>query len=113
MKLFYPYFNLFYKEGTSNYRLDVVVKIPNNCYKNIIEQNFVNDFWEVRIKLNEKKEEDAYKEKVEEYKIDLNPEDLKQLDKIKIIVKNYDNLLRNGDADGEGKTGIENGEIEP
>ena len=49
---------------------------------------------------------------MEEYKIDLTPKDVKQLDKIKIVVKNYDNLLRNGDPDGEGKTGKGNGELE-
>lgn len=112
MKLYYPYFNLFYKAGTTNYRLDTLVKMPGNCYKESIEQNFVNDYWEVRIKLREKKEADAFKEKMEEYKIDLKPKDIKQLDKIKIIVKNYDNMLRNGDPDGEGKTGVGNGELE-
>ncbi len=112
MKLYYPYFNLFYKAGTTNYRLDVLVKLPGNVKKTAIEQNFVNDYWEVRIKLNEAKELDAFKEKVEEYKIDLTPKDVKQLTKIKIIVKNYDNLLRNGDPDGEGKTGLGNGELE-
>jgi hypothetical protein len=112
MKLYYPYFNLFYRKGTTNYRLDVLVKIPGNCEKEVIEQNFVNDFWEVRIKLIENKELDAFKEKIEEYKIDLTPKDIKQLEKIKIIVKNYDNMLRNGDPDGEGKTGSGNGEQE-
>jgi hypothetical protein len=112
MKLYYPYFNLFYRAGTTNYRLDLVVKLPGNVNKTAIEQSFVNDYWEVRIKLNETKELDALKEKMEEYKIDLTPKDVKQLDKIKIIVKNYDNLLRNGDPDGEGKTGKGNGELE-
>ncbi len=112
MKLYYPYFNLFYRAGTTNYRLDLVVKLPGNVKKTAIEQNFVNDYWEVRIKLNETKEVDALKEKMEEYKIDLTPKDVKQLDNIKIIVKNYDNMLRNGDPDGEGKTGRGNGEIE-
>jgi hypothetical protein len=112
MKLYYPYFNLFYRAGTTNYRLDVVVKLPGNVKKTTIEQNFIDDYWEVRIKLNETKEVDALKEKMEEYKIDLTPKDVKQLDKIKIIVKNYDNMLRNGDPDGEGKTGKGNGEIE-
>ena len=32
---------------------------------------------------------------------------------IKVIVKNLDSHLRNGDPDGEGKTGSGNGEIEP
>ena len=112
MKLYYPYFNLFYKEGTTNYRLDLIVKLPGNVNETNIEQNFVDDYWEVRIKLNETKELDALKEKMEEYKIDLTPKDVKQLDKIKIVVKNYDNLLRNGDPDGEGKTGKGNGELE-
>jgi hypothetical protein len=112
MKLYYPYFNLFYRAGTTNYRLDLVVKLPGNVNKTAIEQSFVNDYWEVRIKLNETKEIDALKEKMEEYKIDLTPKDVKQLDKIKIVVKNYDNLLRNGDPDGEGKTGKGNGELE-
>ncbi len=112
MKPFYPYFNLFYRAGTTNYRLDVLVKMPGNCYKESIEQKYVDDYWEVRIKLNEKKEIDAFNEKVEEYKIDLKPQDIKQIDKIKIIVKNYDNLLRNGDPDGEGDTGRGNGEQE-
>ncbi len=112
MKLYYPYFNLFYRAGTTNYRLDVLVKLPGNVKKTVIEQNFVDDCWEVRIKLNESKELDAFKEKVEEYKIDLKQKDLKQLTKIKIIVKNYDNLLKNGNPDGEGKTGLGNGEEE-
>jgi hypothetical protein len=112
MKLYYPYFNLFYRKGTTNYRLDLVVKLPGNVNKTAIEQKFVDDYWEVRIKLNETKELDALKEKMEEYKIDLKQKDLKQLTKIKIIVKNYDNLLKNGDPDGEGKTGLGNGEIE-
>lgn len=112
MKLYYPYFNLFYRKGTTNYRLDTLVKIPGNCKKEAIEQSYVKDYWEVRIKLREDKELDAFKEKIEEYKIDLNPKDVKQLDKIKIIVKNYDNMLRNGDPDGEGDTGRGNGEFE-
>ena len=112
MKLYYPYFNLFYREGTTNYRLDLIVKIPGNCYKDAIEQNFVNDYWEVRIKLKENKEADAFKDKLEEYKIDLTPDNVKQLEKIKILVKNYDNMLKNGTPDGEGKTGSINGEQE-
>jgi len=113
MKLYYPYFNLFYREGTTNYRLDTLVKLPGNVTKTAIEQRFDGEYWEVRIKLNEDKEIDALKEKMEEYKIDLTPTDVKQLNKIKIIVKNYDNTLRNGDPDGEGMTGAGNGEIEP
>lgn len=112
MKLYYPYFNLFYRKGTDYYRLDTLVKIPGNCKKTSIEQKYVDDYWEVRIKLNEDKEMDAFKEKIEEYKIDLTPKDVKQLVKIKIIVKNYDNMLRNGDPDGEGQTGLGNGEQE-
>lgn len=57
MKLYYPYFNLFYKRGTSNYRLDVLVKMPGNCYKETIEQKFDGEYWEVRIKLREKKDD--------------------------------------------------------
>jgi hypothetical protein len=112
MKLFYPYFNLFCRAGTDYYRLDVVVKIPGSCEKSEIVQNFVGDYWEVRIKLKENKALDAFKEKIEEYRIDLKPKDVKQLDKIKIVVKNYDNKLRNGDPDGEGLTGKGNGELE-
>jgi len=114
MKLYYPYFNLFYKRGTSNYRLDMVVKIPGNCYEEAIEQQFDGEYWEVRLKLREKKDDLAVvKEKMEEFSIELTPKETKQLDKIKIIVKNYDNMLRNGDPDGEGRTGSGNGEIEP
>ena len=87
MKLYYPYFNLFYKEGTTKYRLDVVVKLPGNVNKTAIEQKFIKDYWEVRIKLNENKEADAFSEKMEEYKIDLTPDDVKQLSKIVIFVK--------------------------
>ncbi|MBU8891349.1 MAG: hypothetical protein KOO66_01110 [Bacteroidales bacterium] len=113
MKLYYPYFNLFYKAGTTNYRLDVIVKMPGNCVEDAIEQNYINDYWEVRIKLKEKNDSlDAEKEKMEEFNIELTPSDVKQLNNIKIIVKNYDNLLRNGDPDGEGKTGSGNGELE-
>ena len=113
MKLYYPYFNLFYKAGTTDYRLDTLVKMPGNCILDAIEQKFDGEYWEVRIKLKEKKDVlDAEKEKMEEFKIELKPDELKQLDKIKIIVKNYDNHLRNGDPDGEGKTGLGNGELE-
>jgi len=113
MKLYYPYFNLFYKTGTSNYRLDTLVKVPGNCILDTIEQNFVNDYWEVRIKLKENKSlTESVKDQVKEFEIPLTPEDIKQLDKIKIIVKNYDNLLKNGTPDGEGKTGKGDGELE-
>ncbi|MGE0088408.1 MAG: hypothetical protein AB7S50_02910 [Bacteroidales bacterium] len=113
MKLYYPYFNLFYKAGTSNYRLDTMVKIPGNCILEGIEQGYVNDYWEVRIKLKENKTlSEIVKEQVKEFEIPLKPTDLKQLDKIKIVVKNYDNLLKTDEADGEGKTGLGNGELE-
>ena len=115
MKLYYPYFNLFYKAGTTDYSLELLVKMPGNCIVDAIDQNFINDdFWEVRIKLKEKKDSiDSEKEKMEEFSINLTPINVKDLDKIKIIVKNYDNHLRNGDPDGEGSTGLGNGEIEP
>ena len=113
MKLYYPYFNLFYKAGTTDYRLDLLVKMPGNCIVEGIDQNFIKDYWEVRIKLKEKKDSlDSEKEKMEEFNIKLTPTNTKELDKIKIIVKNYDNHLRNGDPDGEGSTGLGNGEIE-
>jgi len=111
MKLYYPYFNLFYKKGTTDYRLEVLVKMPGNCYKETIKQVFTGKYWEVRIKLREKKDENlANKEKTEEFKIELTPAKIEELEKIKIIVKNYDNTLKNGDPDGEGQTGIGNGE---
>ncbi len=113
MKLFYPYFNLFYKVGTSNYRLDALVKMPGNCILESIEQNYVKDYWEVRIKLRENKAlATSIKEQVKEFEIPLKPADVKQLEKIKIVVKNYDNMLKNGDPDGEGDTGKGNGELE-
>ncbi|MEA2105359.1 MAG: hypothetical protein U9P82_01340 [Bacteroidota bacterium] len=111
MKLYYPYFNLFYPKGTTNYRLEVLVKMPGVCYKEAIEQKFIEDYWEVRIKLREKKDLiDVVPEKLEEFTIKLTPEKIDELEKIKIIVKNYDNTLKNGAPDGEGRTGIENGE---
>ena len=111
MKLYYPYFNLFYSKETINYRLEVLVKMPGVCYKEAIEQKFTSDYWEVRIKLREKKDLiDVEPEKLEEFTIELTPEKVDELEKIKIIVKNYDNTLKNGDPDGEGQTGIENGE---
>lgn len=113
MKTYYPYFNLFYKDGTNDYHIEMIVKIPGKCYKEEIVQSLVGEYWEVRLKLIEKIDEQETVDKIEEYRIKLTPEDPKQLDKIKIIVKNYDNLLRNGDPDGEGKTGSGNGEIEP
>ncbi len=113
MKLYYPYFNLFYKAGTTDYSLDALVKIPGNCILDAIEQKFIKDYWEVRIKLKEKKDSlDSEKEKMEEFSIKLTPDNTKELEKIKIIVKNYDNHLRNGDPDGEGSTGLGNGELE-
>lgn len=113
MKLYYPYFNLFYKAGTTDYRLDLLVKMPGNCIVAGIDQNFIKDYWEVRIKLKEKKDSlGSEKEKMEEFSIKLTPSSTKELEKIKIIVKNYDNHLRNGDPDGEGSTGLGNGEIE-
>lgn len=113
MKLYYPYFNLFYKAGTTSYRLDTLVKMPGNCNLEAIEQNFVNDYWEVRIKLRENKAlNENVKDQVKEFEIPLKPDNVKQLDKIKIIVKNYNNLLKNGDPDGEGKTGSGDGELE-
>ncbi len=111
MKLYYPYFNLFYKKGTTDYRLEVLVKMPGDCFKETIEQEFTGKYWEVRIKLREKKDENlAIKEKTEEFKIELTPAKIEELEKIKILVKNYDNTLKNGDADGEGQTGLNNGE---
>ena len=111
MKLYYPYFNLFYPKGTTNYRLEVLIKMPGVCYKEAIEQKFIEDYWEVRIKLREKKDLiDVAPEKQEEFTIELTPEKVDELEKIKIIVKNYDNTLKNGAPDGEGRTGIENGE---
>jgi hypothetical protein len=113
MKLYYPYFNLFYKKGTTDYRLEVLVKMPGVCYKEAIEQKFTGDCWEVRIKLREKKYLiDVAPEKMEEFTIELTPEKVEELEKIKIIVKNYDNTLKNGDPDGEGLTGRGNGEID-
>jgi len=117
MKLYYPYFNLFYKTGTSNYRLDTLVKVPGNCILDTIEQKYASDYWEVHIKLKENKSlvesvKDQIKDQVKEFEIPLTPEDIKQLDKIKIIVKNYDNLLKEGTPDGEGKTGKGDGELE-
>lgn len=113
MKLFYPYFNLFYKKGTTDYRLDVLVKMPDKCYKEAIEQKFTDDFWEVRIKLLENKDLVEFeKEKLEEFNIELTPSKVEELEKIKIIVKNYDNTLKNGEPDGEGQTGSANGEEE-
>ena len=91
----------------------MLVKIPGKCYKDDIVQSFDGEYWEVRLKFKEKKELLDAEDKLEEYKIELTPDEFKQLDKIKIIVKNYDNHLRNGDPDGEGKTGVGNGEIEP
>lgn len=111
MKLFYPYFNLFYKKGTTDYRLDVLVKMPGKCYKEDIVQNFDGEYWEVRIKLRENKDSlDDDKEKLEEFNIELTPSKVEELEKIKIIVKNYDNTLKNGGSDGEGQTGSGNGE---
>ena len=111
MKLFYPYFNLFYKKGTTNYRLNVLVKMPGKCYKEAIEQKYTGAFWEVRIKLREEEDENLVnKEKTEEFKIELTPAKIEELEKIKIIVKNYDNTLKNDEPDGAGQTGIENGE---
>ncbi|MEE4198995.1 MAG: hypothetical protein V2I54_15250 [Bacteroidales bacterium] len=114
MKLYYPYFNLFYSKGTTNYRLEVLVKMPAVCYKEDIVQKFTGDYWEVRIKLREKKEStDGDQEKLEEYSIELTPTKVEELDKIKIIVKNYDNhLLEETESDGEGKTGSGNGELD-
>jgi len=111
MKLYYPYFNLFYPKGTTNYRLEVLVKMPGVCYKEAIEQKFIEDYWEVRIKLREKKDLiDVAPEKLEEFTIELTPKKVDELEKIKIIVKNYDNTLKNGDPDGEGQTGRGSGE---
>lgn len=113
MKTYYPYFNLFYKEGINiKYYIEMLVKIPGKCYKEEITQSFDGEYWEVRLKLREKKDEEAV-DKIEEYNIELTPEEQKQLNKIKIVVKNYDNLLRNEEHDGEGKTGSGSGEIEP
>lgn len=113
MKLFYPYFNLFRKKDTSDYHLEVLVKMPGNCYKTGIEQSFDGEYWEVRIKLAENKSDIESKVKLEEFDIKLTPNNPDALEKIKIIVKNYDNTLRNGESDGEGKTGSSNGEVEP
>ncbi|HKL07340.1 MAG TPA: hypothetical protein VJ896_01120 [Bacteroidales bacterium] len=113
MELYYPYFNLFYQEGTTDYRLDVLVKMPGSCYKETIEQIFTGEYWEVRIKLREKQDENVVnKEKTEEFNIELTPDRVEKLKKIKIIVKNYDNTLKNGEPDGEGKTGMDNGETD-
>jgi hypothetical protein len=113
MKLYYPYLNLFYPEGTTDYNLEFLVKIPGNLYKKEIVQSFDGEYWEVRLNLNEKKDDLESQVKLEEYKVKLTPDNLKQLEKIKVIVKNLDNHLRNGDPDGEGQTGSGNGEIEP
>ncbi|HAN18820.1 MAG: hypothetical protein A2X13_08035 [Bacteroidetes bacterium GWC2_33_15] len=113
MKLYYPYFNLFYKAGTSDYRLDALVKVPGNCILDAIDQAFVIDYWEVRIKLKENTSlPGSITEQTMEFAIPLTPADVNQLEKIKIIVKNYDNLLKNGTPDGEGDTGKDKGELE-
>ncbi len=91
----------------------MLVKIPGKCYKEEITQSFDGEYWEVRLKLKEKKDELDAVYKIEEYTIELTPEELKQLNKIKIIVKNCDNQLRDEEYDGEGKTGSGSGEVEP
>lgn len=113
MKLYYPYLNLFKKENSLEYSLEFLVKIPGNLYKKEIVQKFDGEYWEVRLNLTEKKDDLESQIKLEEYRVSLKPDDVKQLNKIKISVKNIDNHLRNGDPDGEGKTGAGNGEIEP
>ena len=113
MRLYYPYMNLFYKEGTKDYFLEFLVKIPGNLYKKEIVQSFDGEYWEVRLNLIEKKDDIESQVKLEEYKVALTPGNFPQLDRIKVIVKNIDSHLRNGDPDGEGKTGSGNGEIEP
>lgn len=117
MKQFYPYFNLFVKSGTQDYRLDVLIKLPGKYKLDVIDQEWGDPAWLVKFYF----EADAELEKnadvqLQEYSINLKPKDVKQLEKIKMLVYNISKLEVDGakpTTEGEGGTGSIDAEIEP
>ena len=117
MKLFYPYFNLFVKKGTENYRLDLLIKLSGKYKLDTIDQKWDGKAWLVNFYF----EADSEYEKVgnvqlQEYSINLKPEDVKQLEKIKMLVYSMSKLEADSakpEEEGGGQTGSGDGEIEP
>lgn len=117
MKQFYPYFNLFVKKGTQDYRLDVLIKLPGKYKLDAIRQEWSDPYWLVKfyfeVQPDLEKNADV---QLQEYSVNLTPKDVKQLDKIKIQVSDnsvLDKIVDPIDPIGGGKTGSGDGELEP
>ncbi len=117
MKLFYPYFNLFVKEGTKNYRLDTLIKIQGKYKLDTIHQEWDGTAWNVKFYFEaDLKLEEVAEVQLQEYAVNLKPDDPKQLDIIKIkVYKEPKAIIENTkpEEEGSGQTGNENGEVEP
>ncbi len=116
MKPFYPYFNLFVKEGTENYRLDLLIKLPGKYKLDVIDQKWDGKAWLVNFYFEADSEYEKVAEvQLQEYSINLKPEDVKQLEKIKMQVYSMSKVEADGakpDPPGGGGTGSDNGENE-
>lgn len=118
MKPFYPYFNLFVKKDTEKYRLDVLIKTPGKYKLDKIEQKWDDPNWLVNFYYSVDTEYEKVGDvQLQEYSINLKPEDVKQLEKIKmqvfgntIVAK--DNRPNPGSLGG-GQTGSGDSEEDP
>lgn len=117
MKLFYPYFNLFVKQGTENYRLDVLIKLPGKYKLDVINQEWDGTAWLVKFYFEANPElEKVGDVQLQEYSVNLNPKDVKELEKIRMLVysmSKMEALNVKPDEEGGGETGSGESEVEP
>ncbi len=117
MKLFYPYFNLFVKKGTENYHLEVLIKLPGKYKLDLIDQEWSGTSWDVKFYFEEDaKLEEIAEVQLQQYSINLKPENMKQLEAIKMLVysmSKMEALNVKPDEEGGGETGTGDAEIEP
>lgn len=117
MKLFYPYFNLFVKKGTENYRLDLLIKLPGKYKLDVIDQKWDGEVWLVNFYFEADSEYEKVAEvQLQEYSVNLKPEDVKQLEKIKMLVYNMSKAEAEDtrpDPPGGGGTGSGDAEEYP
>lgn len=109
MKLFYPYFNLFVKSDTQNYRLDVLIKLPGNYKLDVIIQEWSDPAWMIKFYFEaDENLETVGNVQLQEYSINLTPGNLVQLEKIKMLVYSIPRtqaIIENTASEGEGETG--------
>lgn len=117
MKLFYPYFNLFVKKDTENYRLDLLIKLPGKYKLDVIDQKWDGKAWLVNFYFEADSEYEKVAEvQLQEYSINLKPENMKQLEKIKMQVYNMSKAEAEDtrpDPPGGGGTGSGDAEEDP